>query len=787
MVEPTKILAADQHQLALVQTVEDNLQRYTKREVSVETLTLMSLATRARDMLCKMGYPSVQQAIAMVESGMNFDITAHDFRIAEAIWGPDIASLKGKTRKMGTAPADTVIAPIVAQQDQVLSVDVMFTDGVATLVGLASPLGLTLAATLTSFDTYRGPRSTAVIKAALDGFIATLASRNFKTRIIMADGEGAIGKLKTALNLDGIEVDISGAGGHVPVIERRIQVIKQRVRAYMSHRLPYTLNTQGIGYCVLFCVSRLNYEVPGTRPMGPSPREILTGARARGDLDFRCSIGDFALTTVPQTTNSPTSRVEEAIIMLPTGNRIGSVKFLNLRTNKIVTRDEFKILPIPPYIITAMNELALRDGRKLTTKTTVHFGPHTSDGPVLIANPPQRPVDALTDDDLPPLHAVPLSAATAATDNQFAIGVYDDAATVEVPLNKNADALGVRRKEYVKQDGIAENDFADGNVATTARTAANQVPDMSLPPPEGAQNTTQTANATKVMDYFRRGVVGLDSAMVTGTTAQAWSTDSGTMTRTSEEEYALKITVKEALRTRGAEAEKLIMQVLEQMMERRVWTAVKLRDLSIREKMDIIRSSMFLKMKVYPDGKPDKLKARLVAGGNQQDRTLYDDLSAPTVSTSAVLTILSVAAHERRKVAVVDIGGAFLNANMDTGILVHMRLDATMSGLLCRLDPRYKDFMDSRGCIVVRLDKALYGCVESAALWYDNLSKSMQNLGYECNEYEPCVFNRLDERGTQCTATVHVDDLFISSRSPSMIEHLCEGLKTRYGDITRNR
>jgi hypothetical protein len=79
------------------------MQRYTKREVGG--------ATRARDMLCKMGYPSVQQAIAMVESGMNFDITAHDFRIAEAIWGPDIASLKGKTRKMGTAPADTVIQP----------------------------------------------------------------------------------------------------------------------------------------------------------------------------------------------------------------------------------------------------------------------------------------------------------------------------------------------------------------------------------------------------------------------------------------------------------------------------------------------------------------------------------------------------------------------------------------------------------------------------------------------------------------------------------------------------
>ena len=80
------------------------------------------------------------------------------------------------------------------------------------------------------------------------------------------------------------------------------------------------------------------------------------------------------------------------------------------------------------------------------------------------------------------------------------------------------------------------------------------------------------------------------------------------MTQGATEECALNISVKEALRTRGADAEKVIMQELGQMMERKVWTAVKLVDLSTRQKMDIIRSSMFLKMKVYPDGKPDKLK-----------------------------------------------------------------------------------------------------------------------------------------------------------------------------------
>jgi hypothetical protein len=72
--------------------------------------------------------PPVQQALAMVESGVGFDITAHDFRIANDIWGPDIASLEGKTLKMGAVAADTMIAPIIGQQDQVLSIDVMFVD-----------------------------------------------------------------------------------------------------------------------------------------------------------------------------------------------------------------------------------------------------------------------------------------------------------------------------------------------------------------------------------------------------------------------------------------------------------------------------------------------------------------------------------------------------------------------------------------------------------------------------------------------------------------------------------
>jgi Reverse transcriptase (RNA-dependent DNA polymerase) len=79
----------------------------------------------------------------------------------------------------------------------------------------------------------------------------------------------------------------------------------------------------------------------------------------------------------------------------------------------------------------------------------------------------------------------------------------------------------------------------------------------------------------------------------------------------------------------------------------------------------------------------------------------------------------------------------------------------------------------------------LYGCVESAALWYENLRDTMTTLGYERNPHDICVFNKTDERGTQCTAALHVDDLLITSTDENMIEGLAEGLRVRYGEISK--
>jgi Reverse transcriptase (RNA-dependent DNA polymerase) len=146
--------------------------------------------------------------------------------------------------------------------------------------------------------------------------------------------------------------------------------------------------------------------------------------------------------------------------------------------------------------------------------------------------------------------------------------------------------------------------------------------------------------------------------------------------------------VKQALKTRGDNADKVIIKELTQMDVLQLWGAVKAQDMSAEERAGVIRSSTFLKRKTHPDDSFDKYKARLVAGGDMQDKKLYEDLSSPTVSTSSVLSIAAIAAHEKRHIAVVGIGSAFLNATMQK----RMPVDKTMSEYLVHINPKYAEF-----------------------------------------------------------------------------------------------
>lgn len=96
----------------------------------------------------------------------------------------------------------------------------------------------------------------------------------------------------------------------------------------------------------------------------------------------------------------------------------------------------------------------------------------------------------------------------------------------------------------------------------------------------------------------------------------------------------MDITVGHVLWTRGAEAEKVFLKELSRMIDKKVWRPVIVSALRNSDRSRVIRSQIFLKEKFLPKAELEKLKARLVAGGDQQDKSLYDDLSSRNSSST---------------------------------------------------------------------------------------------------------------------------------------------------------
>jgi hypothetical protein len=91
-----------------------------------------------------------------------------------------------------------------------------------------------------------------------------------------------------------------------------------------------------------------------------------------------------------------------------------------------------------------------------------------------------------------------------------------------------------------------------------------------------------------------------------------------------------------------------------------------------------------------------------------------------------------------------DIGGAFLHADItNTGIKVHMRLKRVFASMLVSIDHEHARIIEDQGTSVSELNKALYGCVEAAPLWYVNLFATLTRDELAPNSYDHWVFTKV--------------------------------------------
>ena len=191
---------------------------------------------------------------------------------------------------------------------------------------------------------------------------------------------------------------------------------------------------------------------------------------------------------------------------------------------------------------------------------------------------------------------------------------------------------------------------------------------------------------------------------------------------------------------------------------------------------------MFLKRK-----RCGKIKGRGCADGRKQRAYITkEDSTAPTVSTEAVFLMAVIDAMEGRNVVVLDVPGAFMQAEIDE--LVHVRFAGAMVTLLLEIDHEmYKDYVvveKGERVMYMELLKALYGTLRAARLFWQKLSKQLiDEWGFILNKYDDCVVNKM-VNGQQMKVVRHVDDLEVSHVDGTEVEKFVRQMEEPFGKDT---
>mmetsp|Transcript_19348 Transcript_19348/g.48397 ORF Transcript_19348/g.48397 Transcript_19348/m.48397 type:complete len:547 (+) Transcript_19348:1560-3200(+) len=252
-------------------------------------------------------------------------------------------------------------------------------------------------------------------------------------------------------------------------------------------------------------------------------------------------------------------------------------------------------------------------------------------------------------------------------------------------------------------------------------------------------------------------------------------------------ERVLNITVRDAIARYGEKAMDGIQKEMKQMADGDggfdVLHPVNFADLSDDDRKRVLPSHMFLKDKFDAVGNFEKLKARLVTGKDTTETVSYEQRSSPTVSSDSLKLMSAIAARDGMATGTVDFPGAFLNCVMPReGPQTYIRLNKFLTGVMVSIDARFARFVGTSGTMVARLNKALYGCVVAAKLWYELLRMNLESQGFQRSPVDMCVFARTKKsKTTMCS--VHVDDVKIFAPDTYARDEMIDQLRQKFPDL----
>ena len=772
-------------------TVRNQADNFTARQ--------REMAARARALQTRLGLISDNDLVRMIPQIPDCEVTAQDVVRARIIYGPNVARVIGTTttHRGVQVPLEPLPAVPEAQRQQILHVDIFFVDGIPFLLALSDPLAY-------HFVRHLKSRTLAEIKRVFAIILADLRARGYDPRVVRCDSERGLVALATWLGDQGIVLNPEGGEEAVPKAERAIRTIKERVRGIIN-TLPCGLVSNLIIMLVYFAVSRINLVASTAVGLTESPMQRFRNlSRVGYGRLFRHGFLTYAQAhrNDDQNLNTMQPRSEGVLIGYPRENETGSWVCFKLSNGETIVRDKFAVMPMPDVVVTQLNQLAAREGRAPNRDPIFAIGDPRNilnDGgvvneleipavvmPEMMALPPPdvegAPLDAPQVQVPPPLDPfVPADGMLDAAAQPEHEGGLAPAAQVPIQIVVQAPQAPQAPQEDPPEDPEDDEDDEMPPLADPYDSDDDD-DDDDEPPPELIE-----ASDSEDEDY-----VGWQPPIARRRDRRLppnfWR---GAAVAIAEpRQFGLNLTVSQAAANLGNDqAYRAVVREMMQMHQLGVFEPVHYQDLTLEQREEIIPCHIFLKEKYLPDGTFDKIKARLVAGGHRQDRTVYEGkTSSPTVDTAVVMMEAALAASEGRAAATMDFPGAFLQATMPSDQAVFVRIPKDLATVLHMAYPEiYGPFYTpGHKWLFVRLRKAMYGCVQSALLWYQEFVKIFESLGFKVNTYEHCVLNRFGSQG-RITVLVHVDDAFVTAPSERHIDRLVMEIQKLYPQLTVHR
>ena len=746
--------------IGLFTTVEQNQTKFTRRELQGATL--------ARKIQNLIGRPSTRTFTNIVNKNLlkNCPITQNDINNAEKIFGMNIGSLKGKTVWQNTDHIKyehaNIPSDIIADCAQVtLCIDIMFVNRIPFLVSISRKL---------KFGTVEllGSRSALNVMKSVRNIKHVYERRGFTIGVSIMDNE--FENLRGKFMELGILLNVTARNEHVPEIERYIRIIKERARSIFN-TLPYK-SIPGIMIVEMIQLSVFwlnSFPAADSASDTLSPRYIVGGFSI--DYAQHCKIEFGSYVQVHEEhDNSMVSRTTGAIALRPTGNVQGGYFFMSLTTGRKLIRSHWTELPVPMDVVNRVHDLA----RKGNANRGLMFADR--DGQLMVEDPQEN-----IDEDENNVHEL--------TDDEYnENNTTNDDANIEYTDDDTNTADEIVENDTNTADEIVENEseyddttIEDDNIDEINENSENEsIVQDNLEPiieEENEDDLIENQNQAIVPDIETQMNQRYGERTGKHNLRPRKPVDYKHLFIGLEQTVFTQYSIKRGLKEFGDEAANAVISELKQLDLRNVIKAVHHHTLSGAQKSAALSYLMFIKQK-----RCGKIKARGCADGRKQ--RIYkskEESSSPTVAIESLMISCTIDAHERRFVITTDIPGAFMHPFMDE--IVYMKIEGALVDLLIQMNQQYKEFVyenNGKKVIYVLLEKALYGTLQAALLFWKDLSTTLINLGFVLNPYDQCVANKTIN-GSQCTVLWHVDDIKISHVEESVVEQILASLEKKYG------